>query len=164
MKVNEKLHQMGIDPSAADFSDILAALDTPDSLTLKKDEIGTDLVSLVAFADTSRSSLAEILDYKKSRITRILSGMENLTLRTIHDVCKAVGYEFDITFRKKSEAKPLQPWQTVETFFEKPVSGNFIQITSKTVTTSNQVVNFAPQSGANDATWNFYEPLKLAAA
>ena len=164
MKVNEKLHQMGIDPSMADFSDILAALAAPDSFTLKKDEVGTDLVSLVAFTDTNRSSLAEILDYKKSRITRILSGMENLTLRTIHDVCKAVGYEFDITFRKKAEVKPLQPWQTIETIFEKPLTNNLYKMTGKTVSTSIQVVSFIAQAGANDATWNFNEPLELAAA
>lgn len=163
MKVSEKLQQMGIDPSAADFSDILAALDTPDAFTLKKDEVGTDLASLVAFADKNRSSLAEVLGYKKSRVTRILSGLENLTLRTIHDVCKAVGYEFDITFRKKSEAKPLQPWQSVEIIYDKPLSGNLYQFTG-TVTTSPQVVSFIIQSEANDATWNLNESLNLAVA
>lgn len=164
MKVSEKLHQMGIDPNMADFSDILAALDAPDSLALKKDEIGTDLVSLVAFTDTSRSSLAAILDYKKSRVTRILSGMENLTIRTIHDVCKAIGYEFDITYRKKSEAKPLQPWQNVETIFESHLSNIAYIYAGKSVSTSIRTVSLVAQSGANDATWNFKEHRELAAA
>lgn len=159
MKVSDKLHQMGIDPNTADFSDILAAIDEPDSLELQKDQVGTDLVSLLAFVDTNRTALAEALGYKKSRITRILSGMENLTLRTIHDVCKAIGYEFDVTFRKKSEAKPLQPWQSVEFNFESP-----LYITSKAVYTASLRPSSITRSGANDATWGFNNRLELVAA
>lgn len=148
MRLNEKLQQLGINPDTADFSDILAAIGEPDSFELQKDQVGTDLVSLVAFTNTNRTSLAEILGYKKSRVTRILSGMENLTLRTIHDVCKAVGYEFDVTFRKKSEVKPFQPWQTIEISFDKPML--FIV---KPVSTP-RMANKAHIYGANDDNWN----------
>jgi antitoxin component HigA of HigAB toxin-antitoxin module len=151
MRVNEKLQQLGINPDTADFSDILAAIGEPDSFELQKDQVGTDLVSLVAFTDTSRTLLAEILGYKKSRVTRILSGMENLTLRTIHDVCKAVGYEFDVTFRKKLEAKPLQPWQTVEISFDKPMYGKLFIV--KPVSTPRAATK-ARIYGANDDNWN----------
>ena len=154
MKVNEKLQQLGINPETADFSDILAAISEPDSFKLQKDQVGTDLVSLVAFTDTNRSSLAEILGYKKSRVTRILSGMENLTLRTIHDVCKAVGYEVDVTFRKKSEAKPLQPWQSIEVSFEKPRYGELFLV--KPVSTS-VVSSLAAITVANDDTWHTFK-------
>lgn len=156
MRVNEKLQQLGIDPDTADFSDILAAIGESDSLELQKDQVGTDLVSLLAFSDNSRTALAQVLSYKKSRVTRILSGMENLTLRTIHDVCKAVGYEFDVTFRKKSEAKPLQPWQSVEVSFEKPKYGELFLV--KPVSTSI-ASNHAAITVANDDTWH---TLKLA--
>jgi transcriptional regulator with XRE-family HTH domain len=159
MRVNEKLQELGINPDTADFSDILAAIGEPNSLELKKDQVGTDLVSLIAFTDTNRTMLAEVLGYKKSRVTRILSGLENLTLRTIHDVCKAVGYEFDVIFRKKSEAKPLQPWQSIEISFENPV-----YITGKPVSTAGIRVNSIIQSGANDASWHFKERLELVAA
>ena len=160
MRVNEKLQQLGIDPDTADFSDILAAIGESDSLELQKDQVGTDLVSLLAFSDTSRTALAQVLGYKKSRVTRILSGMENLTLRTIHDVCKAIGYEFDVTFRRKSEAKPLQPWQSVEFNFENP-----LYVTSKAVVyTGSLRPSSITRSGANDATWEYNNRLELVAA
>ena len=159
MRINEKLQQLGIDPDTADFSDILAVVGESDSLELQKDQVGTDLVSLLAFADTSRTELAQVLGYKKSRVTRILSGMENLTLRTIHDVCKAIGYEFDVTFRKKSEAKPLQPWQSLEFNFENPV-----YVTSKAVYTGSLRPSSITRSGANDTTWNYNNRLELVAA
>jgi DNA-binding Xre family transcriptional regulator len=151
MKVNEKLQQLGLDPDNVDFSDILAAIGEFDSLELKKDQVGTDLVSLMAFTDTSRTELAQALGYKKSRVTRILSGMENLTLRTIHDVCKAIGYEFNVTFKKKSESKPLQPWQSVKVSFEVPKYGELFQVkpVSTSVSSSNK-----PITVANDDAWH----------
>lgn len=159
MRVNVKLQELGIDPDTADFSDILAAMGEPNLFELQKDQVGEDLVSLIAFTDTNRTSLAEVLGYKKSRITRILSGMENLTLRTIHDVCKAVGYEFDVIFRRTSEAKPLQPWQSLELSFENPV-----YMTGKSVSTAGIRVRSIAHTGANDASWHFKERLELVAA
>lgn len=157
MKVYEKLREMGIDPDTADFSDILAVLAATDSLAQKKDDVGTDLASLVSFADVSRTGLAKKLGYEKSRITRILSGMENLTLRTIHDVCNAIGYEFDVVFRKENEAKPLQPWQSVDVVFGNPFSIDLytMQATKSVNTAYINLVNYKPL--ANDASWQLEE-------
>lgn len=156
MRVNEKLQEMGVSPDTADFSDILAVLAESDSLAKKKDDVGTDLASLVSFADVSRTGLAETLGYEKSRITRILSGMENLTLRSIHDVCKAVGYEFDVIFRKKIESKHLQPWQSLEVVFGKSFPMDLYTMQAKSVNTAFiNNVHYIPV--ANDATWHLEE-------
>lgn len=163
MKVNEKLLQMGINPNEADFNDVWTVLDKPDSLMQKKEEVAASLVMLLAHNDTSRSKVAEITGIKKSQVTRILSGLENLTLRTIHEVCKAVGYEFDVVFREKSQAKPLQPWQTIDIFFEK-TGYKPLHSAAKPVRTAIYEINITPSSGANDDVWNYQTQLELAAA
>ena len=157
MRVSEKLLEIGVSPDTADFSDILALLAESDSLAIKKDDVGTDLASLVSFADVSRTGLADTLGYEKSRITRILSGMENLTLRTIHDVCKAVGYEFDVIFRKKTENKPFQPWQFHEVKLEQPFSLDLytMQATKSVNTSYPNNVHYIPV--ANDSIWHLEE-------
>jgi|GEM_PF-6703282 len=157
MKVKDKLQELGVDNKEADFADILAVLEA-DDLSIKKDEVGTNLATLVAYSETTRSELAELLGWKKSRISRVLSGMENLTLRTIHDICKAIGYDFDVIFRKKDVAKSMQPWQTLEVVCE-PLEHLPYLMNAKPVITGNNVVKFLPASGANDEHWRFTEEL-----
>lgn len=157
MKVKDKLQELGINANEADFSDILAALKT-DDLSIKKDEVGTNLAMLLAYSGTTRSELAGLLGWEKSRISRILSGMENLTLRTIHDVCKAIGYEFDVTFRREGTRKPMQPWQTLEIAYE-PLEHLAYIMNAKPVKTGNSAVNFLSSPVANDEHWRFTEQL-----
>lgn len=152
MKVNEILLQAGVNPDTADFSDIWAAIEKPDPFVSKKDEVGTDLTMLLAHANISRTALADKSGWKKSRISRLLSGIENLTLRTIFELCQITGYEFDITFRKKTQAKPLQPWQRIE-IVQNYSNNNVFNIKSTPVSTSKKLVSSIAICGANDDSW-----------
>lgn len=96
-----------------EFTDMFAELESMDSFDLKKDEVAANLAALLALTGTTRSELAEKQCWKKSRVTSILSGNANPTLRTIWEFCSNLGYDFDIVFRLFDEKRPSQPWQKV---------------------------------------------------
>lgn len=88
--------------------DFIHDLDPED---IKKETVAADLSMLLVHSNCSRSQLAEDLGYKKSRVSRILSGDENLTLKTLTKVADSLGYTFDVIFYNKSYPKPKQPWE-----------------------------------------------------
>ena len=118
MKVREKLIQKGILEQPKSFSDIWAVFDEDEPFDNVKADVSDSLTMLLAFSGVSRKSLGESTGWTKSRISKILSGFENLTLKTVFEIAKVAGYEFDITFRKKSQRKPIQPWQNLTSVFE----------------------------------------------
>ena len=84
----------------------------PDFLfQVKADEISVALTSLLMNERVSKAELARRLGWKPSRVSKVLSGSANLTLRTIFDIAQAVGYDFDVVARKKGERQAIQPWQ-----------------------------------------------------
>ncbi len=78
---------------------------------VKMEQVASHLVGLLRHSNTSRTELATQLGWKKSRITKVLSGDENLTLKTISAITQQLGYDFDIVFHNKNYVKPKQPWQ-----------------------------------------------------
>lgn len=92
------------DISLFDFIDELEPED------IQKEVVAADLSMLLVHANCSRSQLATNLDYTKSRISRILSGNENLTLKTLTKVADALGYTFDVIFYNEKYDQPKQPW------------------------------------------------------
>lgn len=117
MTIKDKLVESGIKPEQASLSQILAAIaGHVTKFDLKKGEIGADLASLIAFADLNQAQVATKLDWKESRVSRVLSGKENLTIKSIFDLTSTIDYEFDITFRKSGQSKPAQPW--TQQYFE----------------------------------------------
>ena len=60
--------------------------------------------------------MAARLGKKASFISRCLSGQQNMTVRTIHDVGRSMGYRIDIYFRPLSSLVPAnrQPPATIE--------------------------------------------------
>ena len=78
---------------------------------VKKNEVGSDLAILVAFSEETRGRLAEKLSWKESRITKVLSGGENLTLRTIFELARALGYDFQIVLKAIGQHRIPQPWE-----------------------------------------------------
>lgn len=96
------------------WEDIFSSLPPIDKFEHKKDEIATELAALMSFCQKSRSLMADDLGWKKSRISKVLSGNGNSTVRTIWEFCGVLGYEFDVIFRTKSEKKVKQPWQKVD--------------------------------------------------
>lgn len=77
----------------------------------KREDAGIQLCSLLHQVGLSRADLARALDWKPSRVTRALSGNENLTLNTITDIIDAAGMDYDIVFRKKGTCRTFQFWE-----------------------------------------------------
>lgn len=81
------------------------------SFIAKKIEVGSDLASLVVHAGTKRADVARALSKPESRLSKVLSGDENLTLKTIFDLCRAIGYDFQVVFRPIEGKQHIpQPW------------------------------------------------------
>jgi DNA-binding Xre family transcriptional regulator len=51
----------------------------------------------------SRADLAQSMGVSPGRVSQILSGDENLTLRTLSSVCAALGADFGLTLRPASD-------------------------------------------------------------
>jgi DNA-binding Xre family transcriptional regulator len=51
----------------------------------------------------SRADLAQSMGVSPGRVSQILSGDENLTLRTLSSVCTALGADFEVTLRPADE-------------------------------------------------------------
>lgn len=81
-----------------------------DMSVIQMESIATDLVFLLKHSGLSRSQLASKLDWKKSRVTKVLSGDENLTIKTITSVAECLGYGFDVIFYNEDYDQPKQPW------------------------------------------------------
>lgn len=82
-----------------------------DMSVMQMDMVAVDLVFLLKHSGLSRKELADKLNCPKSRITKILSGDENLTIKTITQVAEVLGYAFDVVFYNKNYPRPKQPWQ-----------------------------------------------------
>ncbi len=95
-------------------NDMFADLDPLTVFDVKKDYIATQLTALMIHCGKNRSEMAEELGWKKSRITKVLSGHNNLTIKTICDFTTHLGYYFDVIFHGSNDQRPKQPWQTVK--------------------------------------------------
>lgn len=95
---------------------------------LQMELVAADLAILLKHSGVSRTELAQKLGWKKSRITRVLSGDNNLTLKTISQFVEALGYTFDVVFHNKNYPKPKQPWQIYKEISQKPQPKYLMQI------------------------------------
>lgn len=81
-----------------------------DMSVMQMETIASDLVFLLKHSGLSRSDLASQLGWNKSRITKVLSGDENLTIKTITSIAEGLGYGFDVVFYNENYDQPKQPW------------------------------------------------------
>lgn len=91
--------------------DMFADLEPISAIDVKKDYLATQLAALMSFCEKNRSELAHGLGWKKSRVTRVLSGKENLTVKTMWEFSSYLGFDFDVVFRHYDDRRPKQPWQ-----------------------------------------------------
>lgn len=77
----------------------------------KRDDIAISLTGLLEQCNISFADLARRLAWKPSRISRVLSGRENLTINTIAEIVRAADFDFDLVMRPKSAQRALQPWE-----------------------------------------------------
>ena len=88
-----------------DFSDF-------NTVDLSKEKIASSLAALISYSGIKRKDLAKKLKWKESRLSKALSGRQNLTLKSITEITVALGYDFDIIFHKDYDIKPyIQPWE-----------------------------------------------------
>lgn len=77
----------------------------------RKAAVAANLAVVVAQGDKTRTVIAQAAEMKLAQLSRQLSGQVNLTLDTVGRICDAVGWDFDVVFRKAEQAEALQPWQ-----------------------------------------------------
>lgn len=82
-----------------------------DMSIIKMEQVASHLVGLLRHQKISRTELAKDLGWSKGRVTKVLSGDVNLTLRTITTITQKLGYDFDVIYHNKNYDKPKQPWQ-----------------------------------------------------
>lgn len=85
-----------------------------DQFDLKKDHLGAQMGALMAFSGKNRSELMEILGWKKSRVSNVLSGKCNLTIKTVWEFASSLGFDFDVVFHASGDSPQIQPWQIAQ--------------------------------------------------
>lgn len=65
---------------------------------LMAQEVAVKLANAAAASGMSQQELADKLGWKKSRISKVLHGASNLTLKTLFEISEALDIEFDIHF------------------------------------------------------------------
>ena len=82
-----------------------------DMSIIKMEQVASHLVGLLRHRKISRSELAQKLGWSKGRVTKVLSGDVNLTIKTITTITQSLGYDFEVIFHNKNYEKPKQPWR-----------------------------------------------------
>ena len=81
-----------------------------DPFSQKKEEVAACLAALMAFEKKNRAFIASEAGWSPSRVTNVLSGELNLTIKTLWEFASSLGYNFDVVFREDFEVSPCQPW------------------------------------------------------
>ncbi|MFY3861055.1 helix-turn-helix domain-containing protein [Achromobacter xylosoxidans] len=91
-----------------------AASDDDFVFDVRAERLCVDLIRALQHQDMTQSDLASVLNWTKSRVSNVLHGHTNLTLKTLHALVTAMNLDFDIVFRSKGEAACRQPWHERE--------------------------------------------------
>jgi transcriptional regulator with XRE-family HTH domain len=94
--------------------DIFADLPPVDNFEIKKESIAALLAGLMVHSNVTRAELAERLGWNRGQVTRLLSGSQNLTIKTIDEVVQALGWDWDLAFKEFGQATVTQPWNNGE--------------------------------------------------
>ncbi len=78
---------------------------------IKAREIATDLARALHESGLSRTELCERLGWKPSRMSKVLGGGTNLTLKTLQQLSGAMGLELDMILRDPGQQRAAQPWE-----------------------------------------------------
>lgn len=82
------------------FGDLISAYPGLEA-ELKTVDVAADLTLLLHHSGMSREDLANKLGWSPDRLSQVLSGQEAISVPTISAVAGALGYTFDLIFRKK---------------------------------------------------------------
>lgn len=81
---------------------------------LKAQEVAVELAAAVADAGLTQQELAKRLGWKPSRVSKVLHGATNVTLRTLFDLYDALGMNFSITGKPVQQPETLVSLETVK--------------------------------------------------
>lgn len=79
---------------------------------IKAQSVAVDLARAISELGLTQAELAQRLEWSPGRVSRVLHGSMNLTLRTIHEFAAALGLEFDVIYRPHNSERAAQPWET----------------------------------------------------
>lgn len=75
-----------------------ASEDEAFAFDIKAQKIAVDLTNAFLQSGMTQQELADKLGWRPSRVSKVLHGASNLTLKTLFQVCRAMGMDFDVTF------------------------------------------------------------------
>ncbi|MFA5685270.1 MAG: helix-turn-helix transcriptional regulator, partial [Lysobacteraceae bacterium] len=78
---------------------------------IKAQEVAIDLARALEEAGMTRVQLCEKLGWQPSRMSKVLGGGANLTLKTLWQLCGAIGLEYDVVLRTPEQDRAAQPWE-----------------------------------------------------
>lgn len=76
---------------------------------LKTIDVAADLTLLLHYSGMAREDLASKLGWSHARLFAVLSGQEQIAVQTMAAVAGALGYTFDVVFRKTDASSTLRP-------------------------------------------------------
>lgn len=74
---------------------------------MKNVDVAADLTLLLHGTGISREDLARRLGWSDDVLSQFLSGQDNMSIQAITRVARALGYTFDLVFRKTDEPSAL---------------------------------------------------------
>ena len=99
-------------PDIADFFTDLFDFSHISPVDVKKNAIASNFCSLIYHCGLKKNDLAHKLGWEPSRLSKVLNGNENLTIKTMVELSVALDYDFDMIFHKAYEHRSLQPWES----------------------------------------------------
>src|SRR5699024_12194056 len=74
---------------------------------LEAQKVAVELAAAVADAGITQAELAQRLGWKPARVSKVLHGATNLTLKTLFELSEALGLDFALTLTAKQQAEPV---------------------------------------------------------
>lgn len=120
MKNNQKFEVVDGNNAVPDFFSLFKDLPEIDPFDEQKESVAVDLAALISYYGFTRSKFIEKSGWKQSRLSNVLSGRCNLTIKTISEVADVLGCKFDVIYRSKDQKKARQVWDPLEKKLEAP--------------------------------------------
>nr|WP_315484950.1 hypothetical protein [uncultured Undibacterium sp.] len=111
MKIVKTEVKKDSDGAIPDFFSLFNELPAIDPFEDQKESIAIDLGALISYHGFTRAKFIEKSGWKQSRLSNVLSGRCNLTIKTVHEVAEILGYRFDLIYRKKGQKRAAQIWE-----------------------------------------------------
>lgn len=99
--------------SILDWDSLNSLLTDEDREEMQIERVSIHMAALMSLSGKNRNQMAEMLGVNRSRISAILNGTKNLQVKSIYRFANALGYSFDIVFRRETDPTPAQPWNKV---------------------------------------------------